>query len=642
MLIPSWLSHPWWLVLLAVMPVLGVVRALAQRRRRRALVQMGVVPARDRWFSLRVGMRVLRGAARGLLFTLLVFGIAGPEWGREWGQTGTSGRDVIIVLDLSRSMFARDVQPSRLGRARDAVADLLQNCFEKKGGYRLGLVVYAAKAKVLCPLTHDMAHFREVLGRIDPDKPPADLLPAQEGDSGTRIGQGLVEAVRLFDEQATGSQDIVLFSDGDDPATDSASERALGVHAANEARIPIHTIGLGDPDHDASVPFDYGTLNVTRLHEGPLREMARTTGGVYVAIHPGKTAALGEVFSDLMARDLRERSDSGVPVFKQRYAWFFGPALFLLALSLLLGLRLGNIPWMKRLPVVFRSLRPTFEAASPSSRFGRFAAAGAVLLVAAASASQVMDLIQQGNAAFRRQEYEEADKLYARAQDQSNDPGIAAYNRAVVQYRLGHYAAAESHFRQALSDAEGERRLNALYGLANSLVQQNSGTAALREALKNYRVCLHEFAETIDATPGLREDIDNNVEVAKLLYQRAEATERENGPNDPPQGNPDQQNPNDKNPDEPPGSGDSRGPGNKLDPRKGSTPAEATPGQEPIPTDEQTGGIGRLPPVPDRAELVPLSPDVAAAHLRAAAERVLEQRRQAEAVGPPPKGVLDR
>src|SRR5438270_286538 len=139
MLVPSWLAHPWWLLLLTVLPLLGILRALAQRQRRRALVQMGVIQPRERWFSLRFGMRILRGLGRSLLFTLLVFGIAGPQWGREWGQTGTSGRDVVIVLDLSRSMFARDVQPSRVGRARETVLDLLVNGIAKKGGYRVGL-----------------------------------------------------------------------------------------------------------------------------------------------------------------------------------------------------------------------------------------------------------------------------------------------------------------------------------------------------------------------------------------------------------------------------------------------------------------------------------------------------------------------
>jgi Ca-activated chloride channel family protein len=631
-LIPSWLAHPWWLLLLAALPLLGIVRAVAHRRRRRALVQMGVVPPRERWFSLRVGVRVLRGMGRGMLFTLLVFGIAGPEWGREWGQTGTSGRDVIVVLDLSRSMFARDVQPNRLGRAREAVLDLVQNSLEKKGGYRLGLVVYAAKAKVLCPLTHDTAHFREMLSRLDLQKPPTDLLPSQDGESGTRIGEGLIEAVRLFDERATGAQDILLFSDGDDPAPDSATDRAHGVRAAVDARIPIHTVGLGDPEHDTPVPFDYDTLAVTRLQEGPMREMARSTGGIYVPVHPGRTASISELLEDQMTRSVRQRSDDSVPIYKQRYGWFFALALLLLTLDLLLGVRWRNIPLVRRLRL--SALRRP-RVAIP--------AAGVVLLLGAASASELLDLMRQGNAAFRRQEYEEAEGLYQRAQDRTDDPGAAAFNRGVVQYRLGHFSAAESHYRQALSDAVGERRLYALYGLANALVQQNLGTGPLREAVTRYRTCLTEFAETFEQDADFRNDINNNLELAKLLYQRAEAAEREHGPAQPPQsGNTENPEDNHKRPEDPPGSGDSQGSGSRPDPHKGSVPMEAQQGQDPIPIDDQAGGIGRLPPVPDRAELTPISPEAAAAHLRAAGERLLQQRRLAESVGPPPRGGLDR
>src|ERR1051326_3720360 len=246
MLIPSWLSHPWWLLLLATLPLMGIWRALADRKRRRALVQMGVVPPRERWFSLRSGLRMLRGMGRSFLFMFLVFGIAGPQWGRDWAQTGTSGRDVVIVLDLSRSMFARDIQPSRLGRAKEAILDLVENGVERKGGYRIGLVVFAGKTKLLCPLTHDTGHFREVLNRLDLEKPLADVAPEQEGESGTRIGQGIIEAVKLHDEHGNGAQDIILFSAGDDPASDSATERAKGASAAVRARIPVHTVGLGD------------------------------------------------------------------------------------------------------------------------------------------------------------------------------------------------------------------------------------------------------------------------------------------------------------------------------------------------------------------------------------------------------------
>jgi Ca-activated chloride channel family protein len=342
-MIPTWLEYPWWLLLLLVMPALGVLRALAHRRRYRALLQMGVVPAREPWFTLRSGLRFLRGLIRSTMVTLLVLGIAGPQWGREWGLSGSKGRDVVVVLDLSRSMFASDVQPNRVGRAREAVRDLVNNSIDATGGYRVGLVVFAARSKVLCPLTHDIGHFREVLDRIGLEQPPADLLPQSEAESGTRIGQALFDAIRLHDPEFRGSQDILLFSDGDDPGTDSVTERFPAVTAAREQRIPIHTVGIGDPEHAADVPFEYSRRSETRLNEESLKDIARSTFGVYVPIHPGKTASMGRLFEDQMSTNLRENTDDAISVYRQHYDWFFASALALLAVDLLLGVRWRNV-----------------------------------------------------------------------------------------------------------------------------------------------------------------------------------------------------------------------------------------------------------------------------------------------------------
>src|SRR5262249_49202497 len=133
----------------------------------------------------------LRGICLSLGIGLLAIGIAGPQWGREWVQAA-AGRDVVVVLDMSRSMLAE--QPSRFERAKTALDDLSW-AVPRRGGHRLGLVVFAGGAKVICPLTHDYDHFREALAQLDAQEPPEELRP-ESSRSGTRIGLGLTEAVR--------------------------------------------------------------------------------------------------------------------------------------------------------------------------------------------------------------------------------------------------------------------------------------------------------------------------------------------------------------------------------------------------------------------------------------------------------------
>jgi hypothetical protein len=195
-------------------------------------------------------------------------------------------------------------------------------------------------------LTTDYRQFLEVLQQVDQDGPPADLLPETPGESGTRIGAALQEAVHILrpeDEPAQelrGYQDILLLSDGDDPASDSASERRAGVARARDAHIPVHTVGFGDPDAPTAVPFPYEQPASTYLHEAPLRDIARATGGTYTPARQ-KTLDLSALFTDCIER---EPGEEALPVYEQHAAPFLGGALGFLLLEMLLG------RWRRRVP----------------------------------------------------------------------------------------------------------------------------------------------------------------------------------------------------------------------------------------------------------------------------------------------------
>jgi Ca-activated chloride channel family protein len=336
-----WFSNPMALWLLMALPMLALLGFLARRRRRKALARLGSIPSVGMMLALRDPLASVRGVCLTTGIALLVIGIAGPQWGSDWVQAA-AGRDMVVVLDMSRSMLAE--QPSRFQRSKAALVDLSHDV-QRYGGHRLGLVVFAGAAKVACPLTHDYDHFREILDQLDANEPPEELRP--EGtSSGTRIGAGLREAaLTAHDERFRGFQDILLLSDGDDPAQDE--EWRSGISAARERGIPVHAIGVGDPENVSTIPTEAGPLAhddktvLTKLDEKPLEDIARLTGGTYTAAYT-KALALGELFrTRIEARPGHDEGEGAdiLQVYLQRYAWFLGPALALLALEMLLGRR---------------------------------------------------------------------------------------------------------------------------------------------------------------------------------------------------------------------------------------------------------------------------------------------------------------
>jgi len=335
-----WFAYPLAFVLLAVLIGLAGLALWARRRRRLALARVGSptllsllapTPTRSAW---------RRGFYLTLGLVLLVLGSAGPQWGRDWDAAVAPGRDLVVVLDCSRSMLAET--PSRLERARKALLDLAQE-FQKRGGQRVALVAFAGRPRLVCPLTPDIDHFREAIARIEPAGLDPALTPERGATSGTRIGLALALAVQTHDPRFRGARDILLLSDGDDPARDG--EWRQGALEASAHGIPVYTVGLGNPDSDQAsiIPTAEGPLlqdgNPVRtfLDETPLRDIARLTDGRYIPAHT-RTLPLGRVYLDAVAgQPQRAADDDNLPLYRPRYHWFLLPAFGLLVLALSLG-----------------------------------------------------------------------------------------------------------------------------------------------------------------------------------------------------------------------------------------------------------------------------------------------------------------
>lgn len=331
-------ANPSALLLLALLPVLGMSAVLTWRRRCQALELFGRPAAVARLIAARDSWRLPRVVCLGFGLLLVIVGIAGPRWGRDAELALAPGRDLVVLLDVSRSMLAEDVLPNRLERAKQGLRELA-DAVQRRGGHRLGLVVAAGHSRVVCPLTHDYDHFRSKLAELEPLSP--ELRPKGGEGSGTRLGAGLASAVQAHDPRFRGHQDVLLISDGDDPARDE--EWRQGIAEARSAGVPIDVVGIGDPEAGGRIPLGDGFVQHdgqevrTRLQEQPLEEIARQTGGTYI---PARISVLnlGDFFRDrIESQSMREESDDSLPIYRQRYAWFFGAAGLFLTGEMVLG-----------------------------------------------------------------------------------------------------------------------------------------------------------------------------------------------------------------------------------------------------------------------------------------------------------------
>jgi Ca-activated chloride channel family protein len=656
---PTILAHPWIVSLLLAMPALSVLQIVASWRGRRLLLRLGqpialagLLPVTRRW-------RWLSALLFSTGVTTLLIGAAGPQWGKDPQPSVVAGRDIVILLDMSNSMRATDAPPDRFHRAVAAVEDLVAS-IRSRGGHRLGLVVFAADARVVCPLTYDYDLFQMKLEALDMDHAPPSLRPVSGPRSGTRIGAGLKAAASMFDPGTRGYQDVILLSDGDDPAGDGEWED--GLKSVESDRICFDTVGIGDPTKDSSITIPGSDERVqTHLHEAPLTVIARQSGGFYLPARL-EFPRLTELFKQrIEPKGETTPQAEPPPLLKPRQVWFYAGAIGFFGLGWLLQLRrsdFSGLPWRPwRAWIVRRmTLRPKSAGSdnenkrqepgrtqSPAvatmangngkirngrpGRTGRAPATMAVIAMmvlfgAAPPASEDWERLAVG--AFDVGRYDDAARFFRLALERSPRPGRLAYNAAIAFFNEGRYRDAERLFRCDLESADDERRGRALYNLGTCLLQASEGrdSARLGEAINCFDRCL----KMPDVKDALHDDACYNMELAKQFWRRLHSD------SPPPENEPSRRNDagRDEQPDNPganesdQGPGDSTGTAQRRFDRASVSPDGGSPGgrdKQPIP------GAGSMSQLTDNEQLNPLSPKEARELLKIAEERISRERR---------------
>ncbi len=310
---------------------LFVWRTIARQRK-----FLSLVPASRRTQLLRdagTAQGTVRGTALGLGAMLLCIAASGPQCGEKTEVIKRSGVDLVIALDASMSMLARDVKPSRLERSKLEVSALLDHL----KGDRVGLVVFAGEAFVQSPLTTDYAATKLFLRAVDPS-----AMPQQ----GTALAEALRESKRVLEGGArTGAgKAVVLLSDGEDH--EGEADKVAGELA--EAGIHVYTVAVGETAGEPIPVVDArgnvtgykkdgsGQTVLTAANPASMRELASHGGGLLLSRGGGDLGLMQLV--DELDRMQRGELESRLSIqYGERYAWFAGPAFALLAFAAALG-----------------------------------------------------------------------------------------------------------------------------------------------------------------------------------------------------------------------------------------------------------------------------------------------------------------
>ena len=281
--------NPWMLVLVALVPVAGAwwtfLRARAEKRLNGLVapaLQGRLLPRNPRLFNVQAAL-MLVGLA------LVLFASARPQWGHSAQKMQARTRNVVVALDVSRSMLATDVRPNRLERAKADIADLIDSL----EGDRCALVAFRRTGVLLCPLTTDHGFLRGTLESTTPESAP-------RGE--TDLGSAIRASLDALDPAADDHNAIILISDGGDLRGGARDAARL----AAKRNVPVFTVGLGNPRAETAIPDASGTGSqqyqgkavTTKLEEAALAEIAKLSGGRYVPLATAGTAetTLGAIY----------------------------------------------------------------------------------------------------------------------------------------------------------------------------------------------------------------------------------------------------------------------------------------------------------------------------------------------------------
>ncbi|MFN2420621.1 MAG: VWA domain-containing protein [Gemmatimonadota bacterium] len=481
-------ARPLWLWALALVPLAGIAIHLVARRRSRALEAFSEARVRARTQPIPSGRRGTRATLLVIALAALVAAAAGPRWGVERMTLPPVGQQVVFALDVSYSMLAADVEPSRLDRARLAIRQIAAAV----PAAEVGLVVFAGEAALVVPLTRDIAALDLYLGSVDPD---------WISDPSTDIGNAVRVGLDAFGPTPGPGRAIVIVSDGEN----QAGSPVAAADAAREREVEVETLGAGTVE-GGPIPVEGGWLEadgetvITRLDSQLLAALAESTGGVYAEIEESR-GGVAPIVSRLRALETARGERLGETQKADRYRWPLALAFLCLAVE----------AWL-RVVGRARSRASTRAAPAPRPPRWRLRPAASILLLAImamARADSPHELYEEGR-------YREALLAWRRADRSAGAEPSDAYNRASAAYRLGEFReAAASYAVAARTSRERSRTAQGWYNAGNARyrIAQRGEQGGVPRSQALWDAAVSAYREALLRDPDDRE-AKHNLELA--------------------------------------------------------------------------------------------------------------------------------
>ena len=322
-------AHSEYLYGIYLIPVLIVLLWYATKYQNKLLGKFANVKLHKILFPLRSSFKTfLKNGIIILALTFLIISLANPQIGSKIEEVKQVGIDVYILLDVSLSMKAEDIKPSRLDKAKHDISTLIQ----KLKGDRIGLIVFSGQAYIQFPLTTDYSAANLFLSAVSVKSVP---------QPGTAIGPAIKLALNSFKKDEETEKAIVVITDGEDHEGDINS----AIEEANNLGVKIYAIGLGSPEGVPIPMYDnngnqigykkdrQGNVVLTRLDESILQDITSKANGKY---YKGSNSddELGMIYYDLAKLEGSEFGATKITEYEDRYYYFLIPALILLIIEI--------------------------------------------------------------------------------------------------------------------------------------------------------------------------------------------------------------------------------------------------------------------------------------------------------------------
>ena len=275
-------------------------------------------------------MRHLPFLLRTIALVMIIIAIARPRSSTKMDKIDTEGIDIVLAMDVSTSMLARDFTPDRISAAKDIAIEFIS----QRPSDRMGIVVFAGESYTQCPLTTDRATLINLMKEIE-----TGLI-----EDGTAIGNGLATAVARMQNSDAKSRVVILLTDGVNNSGEITPQTAADI--AKTYGIRVYTIGVGangTAPYPVMTPWGVQMQNVeVEIDENLLKNIAETTGGRY--FRATDNTKLSEIYSEINKMEKARTTIDSFPIYKELFTGFALIALACLLLEVLISFILRRLP----------------------------------------------------------------------------------------------------------------------------------------------------------------------------------------------------------------------------------------------------------------------------------------------------------